>query len=118
MAGLDERPRVMILNYQHLLLLGIVTSSLHWLLARSKITQPLWSRATGYLDALLRCPACSGFWLGLITGLWLHPIEGLSRAGGVLAAGLLALFLTPVFEAVLLWGLERSAVNASEPPPA
>jgi ammonia channel protein AmtB len=105
------------LNFQHLVLLGIVTSTLHWLLARSKVAEPLWSRTTGQLDALLRCPSCSGFWLGLAAGTaGICPVEGTAKIYGVFAAGLLAMFITPIFESWLLWGLEHSRISGDDDP--
>lgn len=96
------------------ILLGLLTAAGHWLLARSEVMRWLWSRASGRLDALLRCPACSGFWLGLVGwACGLSPLEGLLAWWPLQAvgAGLLAIFLTPVFEGVLLWGLDRSALD-------
>jgi hypothetical protein len=101
----------MTVNLPHLLLLGILASSIHWLVARSKIAEPFWSHTKGFVDELLRCPACSGFWLGLFLGMiGVRPVDVAPQSLGVLLAGVLAVFLTPVFEAVLLWGLEMSAV--------
>jgi len=104
------------LNLQHLFLLALLTSSLHWLIARSSAFKPLWSRAPYFLDGLLRCPSCSGFWLGLGMGaLGARPVTGLPKPVEVLIAGLLAVWLTPVAEAVLLWGLEHSALEETPP---
>ena len=95
-----------------LLLLGLASSALHWLIARSTAAKPLWSRAGGVLGALLRCPACSGFWIGLaLAGGGLTPLMTESVIVNLLATGVLALYLTPVFEAVLLWGLGVSAIE-------
>jgi hypothetical protein len=99
------------LHLQHLLVLGIASSTLHWLAARSEIARPLWSRAAGWFDKLLRCPACSGFWLGLLlSAAGVAPFEGLGWAGDVVATAVASTWLTPVFEALLLWGLTHSAV--------
>jgi len=105
----------MTLNIHTLIFFGLLTSGLHWLVARSLIAKPLWSRATGLLDELLRCAGCSGWWLAL--GLWIcgvRPIEPGIR--GFLLTGVLGAVLTPIVESVMLWGLERSAVE--EPAPA
>ncbi len=106
----------MMLNIQHLLLLGMLSASLHWVLARAEITRFAWSRAPRWLDKLLRCPACSGWWLGVLFGvLGVCPVQiAESRAGEFACAGLLAIWLTPVFETCLLWGLEHSAVPEAE----
>jgi hypothetical protein len=112
------------LALDQLFLLGLFSTAVHWLVARSEIFRPLWSRARGWLDKLLRCPACAGYWLGgLVTLGGVHPFGDLTdgpwwlTVAKVVGAQLAAVFLTPVFEAVLLWGLERSAVVDEEPPP-
>lgn len=105
----------MTLDLSKLLLFGIVCASLHWLLARAEITKPLWSHAKGPLDRLLRCAGCSGWWLGgLVYAIGLQPFP---RTGSwcVIVGGLLGAFVTPVFEGLLLWGLERTAVQDDDP---
>ncbi len=111
----------MTLDLHQLFLLGMVSATLHWLVARSLIFKPLWSRAGGWLDSLLRCPACSGFWLGLGLGalrvrpVIVHDVNWRWQLGmSIFVAGLCGLFLTPVFEAALLWGLDRAAVPDAE----
>lgn len=97
-----------------LVVFGLLTASTHWLIGRSEIAKPLWSRATGWIEKLLACPACSGFWLGLGYGaLGLRPVSYGWR--GVLIAGVLGAILTPIFEGLLLWGLEMTAMSVEEP---
>lgn len=104
------------LDYQALVFIGALSASIHWLIARSHAMQWLWSRATGRLDRLLRCPACSGFWIGLGLGtLGLRPLSHTWITVSILASGLLSVIATPVFEAVFLWGLERSATHDPSP---
>jgi hypothetical protein len=100
--------------------LGILCASIHWLVARSSIMQPLWSRARGWFDRLLRCPACSGFWIGSgLAVLGLNPVNfTVHHIPSLFPTQALAVFLTPVFEAVLLWGLDQSAIEEREEPPA
>jgi hypothetical protein len=113
----------MTLHLQHLLLLGLFGAALHWIVARSQVAKPFWSRLRGWPAKLLACPACSGFWIGLgLRGAGLTPVRfdggGASLASAAveaLAAGVLAVFLTPVFQAVMLWGLHYSAVQEPEP---
>lgn len=104
----------MTVDLSQLLVLGLLTASAHWLIARSEVARPFWSHARGWFGALLRCPACSGTWLGLGAVL-----AGLRPVGHGVVAGfvtvMLATILTPVFESVLLWGLERSAIEEDEP---
>lgn len=106
----------MTIDLPQLFVLGLVCASAHWLIARSHIAEPLWSRARGWLGALLRCPACSGVWLGLgCVVMGIRPVGHGVVAGFVTV--MLTAILTPVFEAVMLWGLERSAIEEEEVPP-
>ena len=99
------------LALDQLFMLGLFSASIHWLVARSEIAKPLWSRARGFVDKLLRCPACSGWWIGALLVLaGVHPIEGVALWKNVIAGALCGTMLTAVFEAVLLWGLERAAL--------
>lgn len=110
------------LQLQLLAILGLLTAGLHWLIARSYIMRWFWGRLSpgGFLDQLVRCPACSGFWLGLLvwsTGV--RPLVGIFADGPILshrviealATSLVALVLTPIFEGAMLWGLMASAFN-------
>lgn len=106
----------MTLDVGQLALLGLLSTGLHWLIARSTIARPLWSRARGWLAALLACPACSGWWLGLGLGLGgVRPASGQGGIVAVIASGILAMVLTPVLEGVMLWGLAQSAIVTEEP---
>lgn len=114
----------MTIIWNDILLLAVLSAALHWLVARAEITRPLWSRARGWLAKLLACPACSGFWIGCgltIVGIQAAAPFALGRPGDatfaiatILANGLLAMFLTPVFEAILLWGLAVSGIEADD----
>lgn len=112
------------LNVQHLLFLGILTTAVHWLIARSSIMSWLWSRARGTAAKLLACPACSGWWLGLGASLLgFNPViwtdtGWIPALGSFLTTGLLAMFLTPVFEGLLIWGLETSHIPTTVVPAA
>jgi hypothetical protein len=99
-----------------LFLLGVLSTALHWLGARSEIARPLWSRTHGWLDKLLRCPACSGYWLGGLIALGgVHPFGDAATGWRLLVqlqlSGLAAMVLTPIFEGVMLWGLRESAIQ-------
>jgi hypothetical protein len=114
-----ERENSMRLDLNQLALLGILAATIHWIVARSKIAEPFWSlrwwkgeslvrnRAAG----LLACAACSGFWIGLGLGLLgVRPMEA-SVWFAVPAAGLMGAGVTPVVEAVLLWGLSSTRID-------
>ncbi len=99
--------------FDQLFLLGLLSAAIHWLVARSEIARPLWSRAHGWLDKLLRCPACSGFWLcGGITWGGVHPLVDAPLWKEIVVGALCGIFLTPIFEGVLVWGLRESAIEA------
>jgi hypothetical protein len=114
----------MILDLTQLALLGILCASIHWLVARSEIAKPFWSRTSGWLAKLLACAGCSGFWLGAISGVTnlVAPVA-FNAVGsptwlsfGFLVAqtfitGVLGIFVTPIFESLLLWGLSASALQ-------
>lgn len=105
----------MTIDLSKLFVLGLLTASIHWIIARSWVAKPLWCRARGFFDELLRCPACSGWWLGIGFGIaGLRPVWFHDRVASVMATALLATILTPVFEAALLWGLRRSAIAPRE----
>lgn len=52
-----------------LVLFVLVTTALYYLFARAQITSWLWTRYPPFLDRLAKCPACSGWWLGLVVGI-------------------------------------------------
>jgi len=104
-------------TFERLILLGILSSSLHWLIARAGITKFWWSRIKGFGAKLLECPACSGFWIGLGFGMLGIGLPLFERFWlNVLGNGFVCLFLTPVFEGFLLWGLSLSAITPAEQP--
>jgi hypothetical protein len=94
--------------------LAILASALHWLFARATITRGFWGAIwlPAQLDSLLKCPACSGFWIGLslgaadfrplVTGHWWVDVP---------VAGICAMWGVPVAEGVMLWGLDRSKIH-------
>lgn len=113
----------MTLDLTQLFLLGLLTSTTHWLIARSEIAKPFWSRVHGWYGKLLACAGCSGFWLGGVVGGLGLATPVLSTAPDDLAinffcqallSALFGVFLTPVFEAVLLWGLRESAISVGD----
>jgi hypothetical protein len=106
------------LDLEQLALLGLLSSTIHWLIARSGIAKPLWSRARGFLASLLACAACSGFWIGgaLVASGLVRPVQGDSPWISLIASGFLSTLLTPVFEGVLLWGLQASAIEQPDDP--
>jgi hypothetical protein len=122
-----QKGQRVILDVQQLVVLGMLSAAIHWVVARSGIGRPLWSRAHGWLASLLACAGCSGTWIGLgLAAVGLRPVSIWSAEAAspwwvvvteLCVASLLATFLTPVFEGVLLWGLERSAIVEEPPAP-
>ena len=102
----------MTILFDQLFLLAVLSATTHWLIARADITKPLWSRAPGFLDRLLRCPSCSGFWIGGGFGaLGVRPVYTGSRWTEILFAAILGVLLTPVVQAVHLWALDRTKIE-------
>lgn len=101
----------MTLDLEQLTIFGLLLASIHWLVARAEITRWFWENAPRPLDALLRCPACSGFWLGAALSPVIHPITWERPWRAIVLNMLLGTFVTPVFEAIMLWGLARTAIN-------
>jgi hypothetical protein len=108
------------LNVEHLVLLGLLTAPTHWIIARSEIARPFWSRLRGFPAKLLACPACSGFWLALVLAAFgVQPVTVLcpSKLGAgiamFLASGVLGTLVTPIMQAVMLLGLHYSAMPAA-----
>jgi hypothetical protein len=94
--------------------LAILAAALHWLVARASITKPVWDAIwlPERIDSLLKCPACSGFWIGLGLGVaGIRPMATGHTWVDVLVSGALAMYGTPVAEAVMLWGLDRSKIH-------
>ncbi len=93
-----------------LVMLGITATAAHWIIGRSSIAKPFWSRLRGFPDKLVRCAGCSGVWLGAGLGaIGLRPTE--STIGlDVAIAALAGAFTVPVLEPYLLRGLAESAI--------
>lgn len=117
----------MTIHLEQLFVLGVISTAVHWLIARSDIARPFWSRTSGWFEKLLRCPACSGFWLGsFITWGGVHPFGDALALGAPWwlwivksqLAGLAAMVLTPIFEGVMVWGLRTSALAGEAPQPS
>ena len=94
------------------ILYALVSTALYYIIGRAGITRPIWSRYPKWLDKLVSCAACSGFWIGLgvgAAGAWAgrpyFDIPGRSPLA-VLVAGLVAMVTTPV----LYWLLETAVI--------
>ena len=107
------------MNWSTFATLGLLTATLHWVFARSKIAEPFWKlgwlpegRVREFLDGLLSCPACSGFWLGLGLGaVGVRPMVTGYAWLDVVCAGLAGVYTTPVCQGVMLWGLRATTLS-------
>lgn len=101
----------MLINWNNLVLLALLSTAIHWFVARSTIMHWFWRRAKGWFAKLLACPACSGFWLGCGLGyMGIQAVDGGNVVAELLINGAVALVLTPMVEAVFLLGLNASAI--------
>jgi len=100
------------IRLDQLFILGLLTTSIHWLIARSEIAKPLWSRARDGIGALLRCAGCTGWWLGIALGIaGLQPFVLHYWWTAIVFSGVFGAILTPIFEGAMLWGLRESAID-------
>jgi hypothetical protein len=94
--------------------LSVLAAALHWLVARASITKRFWDAIwlPERIDALLKCPACSGFWLGLWLGAeGIRPMVTGYVWVDVPLAGIAAMFGVPVAEGLMLWGLRETKIH-------
>lgn len=94
--------------------LGLLAASIHWIIARAKITRGFWGASwlPTWLRNLLACPACSGFWIGLGLGIaGVRPVPYTAIVPAVVCSGLLGVIAVPVVEGVLLWGLSTTKIH-------
>lgn len=104
----------MTFNWSTFATLAILAATIHWLIARAEISKPIWDAIwlPERINQLLRCPACSGFWIGLALGTaGLRPLVTGHWWLDMPVAALAGAFGTPVLQAVLLWGLERTKIR-------
>jgi hypothetical protein len=52
----------------------LLAAFLQYIVGGAVITEPLRKRLPEWLQYPVRCPACSGFWIGLLL-CWLQPFE-------------------------------------------
>jgi len=92
----------------------------YYLLARAKLTRPLWLRYPAWLDAWATCAACSGTWIGAGTVYATGKTLGWSFASlppaslqGVILGGLVACYTTPLLALVHTYAL--ATLTPAEP---
>ena len=106
-----------------LMLMTAVSTALFYLGSRALITHWLWSRYPPALASLFECPACVGFWWGVVLALTLFRHSQLSVLGldpsvwwTVPITGLVCLFTTSIGTGLMQWGLDHTGTVASEEP--
>lgn len=99
-----------------LILYTALSTGIYYLAARAKITHFLWSKYPKWLDELTLCPACLGFWNGLILAATLGRRFDLSLLGlpsqslaTVAAAGLCVCVATPPLAKLMIDSLSALA---------
>ena len=77
-------------------------AAIHYIVAAAEITRGLRMRAPGFILALLVCPVCCGWWIGLLSS----PYVAAPSVGGgtwwerALWGGIFGMFLTPIGNAI------------------
>ena len=103
-----------------LILFAILCTGVYYLLARAEITRWLWQPLDGMrvIGPLLRCPACTGFWLGLLIASWSPvdmtiPIQGhwLGCIDAFARHGLYGMVCTALGWGAMKWALDQGAVS-------
>jgi hypothetical protein len=125
----------MTIDFHQLVLLALLGTAIHWIVARSQIMKWFWdlrwwprvrivqNKVTvdegllatplyNFTAGLLACTACAGWWLGLSAGLLrIRPLELGSAWLDILGSGLAGVVVVPILEGVLIWGLEASHID-------
>jgi hypothetical protein len=90
-------------------------TAIYYFIAASELTRGLRQRAPSFVLALLLCPVCAGFWIGLLSAAyvpapWIGGGHWLERA---LWGGLYGMFLTPVGNAIRRQSLELGSTRGT-----
>ena len=101
-----------------LILFALLCTAVYYLLARAEITRWFWQPLDGVrgIGALLRCPACSGFWLGIAAG-HLAPVVDhhdhwwLACLASSIEHALLGMVCTAIGWGAMKWALDMGAVQ-------
>lgn len=109
-----------------LIAFAALVTFLYYIGARAEVTRFAWERYPDRLDKLARCPACSGFWIGLAVGArWDFPSWTMHGPDilpywvtAMLWGGVWGLLLTPVGMWILKRALEATSVGDFDDPAA
>ena len=107
-----------------LVLYALLTPALFYLGSRAVITAPIWNRYPPRVATFMDCPACVGFWWGLLIALTLGRSARADFLGldplawpTAIIAGLCAIVWTPIVAGFMQRGFDSlgSAVEPHEP---
>ena len=93
----------------------LIAAALFYLGSRAMITAPVWQRYPPAFARFMDCPACTGFWWGCLSHLYLGRVFGVGigplpwwRVETLIVAGLCTLVLTPIVTGLLQRGFEST----------
>lgn len=96
-------------------LYAVLAAACFYLGSRAKITEAIWSLYPTSVARFMDCPACTGFWWGVIwaatLGRWHDLDAGLLKAdesATPILVGLIMVVLVPIVTGLHQWGLERT----------
>lgn len=95
---------------------ALLCTACYYLLARAEITRWFWQPLdeVRFIGPLLRCPACTGFYLGAVLGWYVHPVSMSMRwfapVEFTVQCALLGMVCTAIGWGCMKWGLDRGAV--------
>ena len=96
------------------LLFTVWCTAAYYLIARAEITRWIWQPLDNVkgIGPLLRCPACSGFWLGIVVGR-LHPLFFFDDFWlfSAVKHGLAGIVLTAIGFGCMRWALTQAQVT-------
>ncbi len=94
-----------------LVLYTLLSTAFWYLGSRAMITQAIWSRYPPALARFFDCPACSGFWYGVVAAVvlgWRSNLEFMGLASDAtetpIVVGLCMVTLVPIVAGIMQWG--------------
>lgn len=93
-----------------LFLYTLLSAAMFYLGSRALITRPIWSRYPARIVGFMDCPACTGFWWGVIWTIALGHDVGPFLARDLIGpplVGLCTLVLTPIAAGLMQWALDQ-----------
>jgi hypothetical protein len=101
---------------------ALISTALFYLGSRALITRALWEAYPPWLTKLMDCPACVGFWWGMIMHLVSRRLDldvgplPIEHPASPVLVGLCMLVLTPIVAGFMQHGLDLVGTVAPEPP--